>query len=89
MAIIFERYAKVTGCKIYVTREAIIYEDKENIGTEYSEAVKVMQQAGIMMGIDGNKFNPKGNATRAEVSTMLSADILSWLLHRKRHKALY
>ncbi|WP_455089816.1 S-layer homology domain-containing protein [Peptoanaerobacter stomatis] len=89
MAIIFERYAKVTGCKIPVIREASVYENKENIGTEYRVAVKVMQQAEIMMGIDGNKFNPKGNATRAEVSTMLSADILSWLLHRKRHKALY
>ena len=72
MAVIFERYAKVTGCKIPVTREASVYEDKEQIGTEYRESVKAMQQAGIMMGIDGNKFNPKGNATRAEVSAMLS-----------------
>lgn len=72
MAIIFERYAKVTGCKIPVTREASVYEDKENIGTEYRAAVKAMQQAGIMMGIDGNRFNPKGTATRAEVSAMLS-----------------
>ena len=72
MAVIFERYAKVTGCKIPVTREASSYEDKENIGTEYRAAVKAMQQAGIMMGIDGNKFNPKENATRAEVSAMLS-----------------
>ena len=72
MAVIFERYAKVMGCKIPVTREASVYEDKEQIGTEYGESVKAMQQAGIMMGIDGNKFNPKGNATRAEVSAMLS-----------------
>ena len=72
MAVIFERYAKVMGCKIPVTREASVYEDKEQIGTEYRESVKAMQQAGIMMGIDGNKFNPKGNATRAEVSAMLS-----------------
>ena len=30
-----------------------------------------MQQAGIMMGGTGNKFNPKASATRAEVSSML------------------
>ncbi len=72
MAVIFERYAKATGYNIPVTREASIYEDKENIGTEYRAAVKAMQQAGIMTGIGGNKFNPKGNATRAEVSAMLS-----------------
>ena len=58
MAVIFERYAKATGYNIPVTREASIYEDKENIGTEYRAAVKAMQQAGIMTGIGGNKFNP-------------------------------
>ncbi|EHL17146.1 hypothetical protein HMPREF9628_02242, partial [Peptoanaerobacter stomatis] len=72
MAVIFERYAKATGYHIPVNRQANIYADKENIGSEYKEAVTAMQQSGIMMGIDGNKFNPKGTATRAEVSAMLS-----------------
>lgn len=71
MAVIFERYAKATGYHIPVNRQANIYADKENIGSEYKEAVTAMQQSGIMMGIDGNKFNPKGTATRAEVSAML------------------
>ena len=72
MAVIFERYAKVTGYEIPVTRKAGSYEDIENIGSEYMAAVKAMQQAGIMTDIDKNKFNPKGEATRAEVSAMLS-----------------
>ena len=72
MAVIFERYAKVTGYEIPVTRKASIYEDTENIGSEYMAAVKAMQQAGIMTDIDKNKFNPKGEVTRAEVSAMLS-----------------
>ncbi|AVM69160.1 hypothetical protein C3V36_07840 [Lachnospiraceae bacterium oral taxon 500] len=72
MAIILERYAKATGYNIPASREASTYADKENIGSEYRTAVTAMQQSGIMMGIDGNKFNPKGTATRAEVSAMLS-----------------
>ncbi|EHI54765.1 hypothetical protein HMPREF9333_02054 [Johnsonella ignava ATCC 51276] len=72
MAVIFERYAKATGYNIPASREASTYADKENIGSEYRTAVTAMQQSGIMMGIDGNKFNPKGTATRAEVSAMLS-----------------
>ena len=72
MAVIFERYAKATGYNIPASREASTYADKENIGSEYRTAVTAMQQSGIMMGVDGNKFNPKGTATRAEVSAMLS-----------------
>ena len=72
MAVILERYAKATGYNIPASREASTYADKENIGSEYRTAVTAMQQSGIMMGIDGNKFNPKGTATRAEVSAMLS-----------------
>ncbi len=72
IAVIFERYAKVTGYTLPVTREASVYADEKNIGNAYRAAVTAMQQAGIMMGGKGNKFNPKGNATRAEVSSMLS-----------------
>nr|WP_315104254.1 S-layer homology domain-containing protein [uncultured Catonella sp.] len=71
MAVILERYAKATGYNLPVSREASIYADKESIGSGYREAVTAMQQSGIMMGIDGNKFGPKGTATRAEVSAML------------------
>ena len=71
MAVIFERYAKATGYHIPVNRQANIYADKENIGSEYKEAVTAMQQSGIMMGVEGNRFNPKGTVTRAEVSAML------------------
>lgn len=71
MAVILERYAKATGYNIPASREASTYADKENIGSEYRTAVTAMQQSGIMMGVEGNRFNPKGTATRAEVSAML------------------
>ncbi len=71
IAVIFANYAKATGYKLPVTREATAYTDASGIGSVYQTAVTAMQQAGIMMGGTGNKFNPKSNATRAEVSSML------------------
>ncbi len=71
IAVIFANYAKATGYKLPVTREATAYADASSIGSVYKTAVTAMQQAGIMMGGTDNRFNPKSNATRAEVSSML------------------
>ncbi|MFT4105410.1 MAG: S-layer homology domain-containing protein [Lacrimispora sp.] len=70
-AAIFENYAKATGYKLPVTREAAVYADASSIGSTCQTAVKAMQQAGIVMGGSGNAFNPKSNATRGEVSSMI------------------
>ena len=72
IAVIFANYAKATGYKLPVTRKTTAYADDSSIGSVYKTAVKAMQQAGIMMGGSGNRFNPKSNATRAEVSSMLN-----------------
>ncbi|WP_198142871.1 S-layer homology domain-containing protein [Syntrophomonas zehnderi] len=71
IAMIFANYAKSTGYKLPVTREATAYADASSIRSVYKTAVTAMQQAGIMMGGTDNRFNPKSNATRAEVSSML------------------
>lgn len=71
IAVIFANFAKATGYKLPVTREATSYADASSIGSTYKTAVTAMQQAGIMMGGTDNKFSPKSNATRAEVSSML------------------
>ena len=71
IAVIFANFAKATGYTLPVTRTATIYADASSIGEAYKTAVTAMQQAGIMMGGSGNKFNPKSSATRAEVSSML------------------
>jgi uncharacterized repeat protein (TIGR02543 family) len=71
IALIFVNYAKVTGSTLPVVREGITFTDELNIGSSYKEAVKAMQQAGILMGRNDNKFEPKSGATRGEVSAML------------------
>jgi uncharacterized repeat protein (TIGR02543 family) len=71
IAVIFANYAKATGYTLPVTREATAYADADRIGSSYQTAVTAMQQAGVMTGGTGNRFNPKSSATRAEVSSML------------------
>ena len=41
------------------------------MSTWAKEAVKAIQMSGILSGKPDNKFDPKGIATRAEVSSML------------------
>ncbi|TCL59868.1 Ig-like protein group 2 [Kineothrix alysoides] len=72
IALILSNYAKATGYTLPVTREAVVYADANSISSTFKEAVQAMQQAGIMMGGNDNKFNPNANATRAEVSAMLT-----------------
>ena len=71
IAVIFANYAKATGYKLPVTHTAAAFVDASSIGSAYKDSVTAMQQAGIMVGETNNKFNPKSNATRAEVSSML------------------
>lgn len=71
IALILQNYSKTTGYKLPVTHEAITFADNSSIGSSYTAAVKAMQQAGIMMGGNGNKFNPKLGTTRAEVAAIL------------------
>ena len=71
IAVIFANYAKATGYPLPVAREATAYTDASHIGSTYNAAVAAMQHAGIMMGGSNNRFNPKSNATRVELSVML------------------
>lgn len=71
IAVIFQNYAKATDYKLPIIHETTAYADADNIGSIYETAVTAMQQAGIMTGATDNRFNPKSNATRTEVSTML------------------
>ncbi len=71
IALVLRNYAKATGNTLPVTREAGTFADASDIGSLYSDAVKAIQQAGIMVGTSGNRFNPRATATRAEVAAML------------------
>ena len=71
MAAIMSSYAKAMGCKVPATREAVTFDDSANISAWAADAVAQMQRAGVMMGKDGNRFNPTAAASRAEASAVL------------------
>ncbi len=71
IALMMGNYAKATGYKMPATRQAIAFADEAKISPWAREAVKAIQQTGVIVGKTGNLFDPQGNATRAEASTIL------------------
>ena len=71
MAVILKNYAAKLGYTIPKTLKAVTFADNAKISSQAKEAVKSMQQAGILAGKTNNRFDPKGTATRAEVATVL------------------
>ena len=71
MAVIMANYAKKLGYDLPQTLKAVTFADNAQISSWAKDAVRAMQQAGILAGKNGNKFDPKETATRAEVATVL------------------
>lgn len=71
MAVIMAGYAKSLGYTLPVSHEAVTFADHAQISGWATASVKSMQQAAILSGKDGNRFDPQGTATRAEVSAIL------------------
>ena len=71
MAVIMKNYAAKLGYDLPQTLKAVTFADNTQISSWAKDAVKSMQQAGILAGKNGNKFDPKGTATRAEAATVL------------------
>lgn len=71
MAVMMVNYAKATGYKLPASIAAVNFADNAKISAYAKEGVKAIQEAGIINGKDNNRFDPQGNATRAEASTIL------------------
>ena len=71
MAVIMANYAKKLDYDLPQTLKAVTFADNAQISSWAKDAVKAMQQAGILAGKLNNRFDPKGTATRAEVATVL------------------
>lgn len=71
MAVFLNNYAKAMNITIPSTNAKSTFADDSSISSWAVEAVYVMQQSGILTGKDGNQFDPQGEASRAEVATMI------------------
>jgi hypothetical protein len=70
-AVILSRYAKLSKKGIKATRQSIAFYDGEDIADYAKQAVQELYRGEIINGVGMTAFNPKGNATRAEVAAML------------------
>lgn len=71
IALIMDNFVKAMKYKLPAVRAEVKFADASVIGSKYADAVKAMQQAGIMTVRKNNKFIPKYFVTRAEFCTML------------------
>lgn len=71
LAMMLKDYADKMGYALPATLEAVTFADSGSIRAEAKTAVQAMQRAGILSGKDGNRFDPKGMATRGEAAAAL------------------
>ena len=76
MAVMTERFIKAMGFNLMTVNKATEFKDQDKISLYAVDAVKVMQQYGILDGNPDGSFNPKGYATRAEAAKVICAYIL-------------
>lgn len=76
MAQIMMNYAKAMNIELPKTTPAASFTDAASISSFAAEAINAMQQAGIMNGKDGGKFDPQATASRAEVAAVLHRFVL-------------
>lgn len=72
MATMIKRYTDFAKFTLPTDLAAVNFTDSAQISSYAADAVKAMQQAGIINGKGGNTFAPKDNATRAEACKMLT-----------------
>lgn len=63
--------AKAAKIALPETEEPLAFSDADSIGGYARDAVPALQRAGIIHGMDGGAFVPKGEATRAQASKVV------------------
>lgn len=78
LAAILLRYMNYVEYNPIVTQELRIFADSDEISGYASNAIQTLNKLGVLTGVGENMINPKGNASRAQVATMI--DRLSGLI---------
>ena len=71
LAAILYRYAQLKGYDVNKSNDLSVYTDAEQISAYATEAMRWANATGLITGNTSTTLNPKGNATRAEVATIL------------------
>lgn len=71
VAAIFYRYAQYKGCDVSLRGDLSGYTDSDKVAKYAQDAMSWAVGTGIIGGMDTVTLAPKGNATRAQIATML------------------
>ncbi len=72
MAVMIGRFANLIAFDLPTTVPAFTFSDHDKIAAWAQASVRSIQKAGIINGKENNRFDPLGNATRAEASKVVS-----------------
>lgn len=73
LAVMIYRYAAYAGLELPAAgAQYASFADSSQISGWAADAVRALQQAGIISGTSGNRFNPQGTATREEAAKMIA-----------------
>ncbi len=72
LAVMIYRYAQHANYSFPVVNEKKQFADSLKFSNWTTNEISVLQQAGIIHGKEGNKFDPKGNASREEAAKMIA-----------------
>jgi len=73
MAVLLTRYADKADKSPFLKADvALTFSDKGQIAPYAADAVKSLQQAGILAGKENHQFNPTDNASRAEAAKVMA-----------------
>ena len=71
MAVILKNFTDNLDVEMPVHHQEEVFYDEDKIKDWASDAIHLMQKAGILYGKENHCFDPNGTATRAEVSAVL------------------
>ena len=72
------RYHKSKGVILDTVTSEIIFADESEISDYAIEAIKLLNELGVMGGVGNNIIYPQGQATRAQAAAMLHQIISSF-----------
>lgn len=70
MAVFLYRYCEYAGITLKKTTE-VDFVDADEISNFAKEAVQVISEAGLLKGVEGNRFAPLNNSQRAQVAALM------------------
>jgi FOG: Glucan-binding domain (YG repeat) len=71
IAVMMVNYAKALNYDLPIALQVFNFTDSASISSYATGAVTSVQQAGIIVGKEDGRFDPKGNLTRAEAATIV------------------